>query len=129
MGKLLDTKQKPQEPIKDYIERFRNLSLLCPAGILRSMLLQTCRHNFLNKVEDRMGAIKAYTWKDLIEHAEIAEKLANKLDPPAPKPKWVPNNKNRDTTRSSQSKGKDTLAVEVTEEVQSAPRKANPGNT
>ena len=66
MNKLLDAKQKPQEPIKDFIERFRNLSLLYPAGMPLSMLLQTCRHNFLDKVEDRMGTIKAHTWKDLV---------------------------------------------------------------
>ena len=63
-----------------------------------------------------MGAVKARTWKDLVEQAEIAKKSANKLDPPTLKPKWVPSNKNCDTTLSSQSKGKDTLAVEVTEQ-------------
>ena len=69
--------------------------------MLLSMLLQTRRYNFLDKVEDHMGAVKAHTWKDLVEQAEIAEKSANKLDPPTPKPKWAPNNKNRDITRSS----------------------------
>ena len=76
-----------------------------------------------------MGAIKAHTWKYLVEHAKIAETSANKRDPPTPKPKQVTDNKNRDSTWSSQSKGKDTMAVEVTEEVRPAPRKANPGNT
>ena len=129
MNKLLEAKQKPQEHVKDFIERFCNLSLLCPAGMPLSMLLQTCRHNFQNKVEDRMGAVKAHTWKDLVEQAETAETSANKRDPPTLKPKWVPDNKNRDTTRSSQSKVKDTMVVEVTEEVRPVPRKANPGNT
>jgi len=129
MNKLLEAKQKPQEPIKDFIERFRNLSLLCPAGMPLSMLLQTSRHNFLDKVEDRMEVVKAHTWKELVEQPEVAETSANKLNPPASKAKWVPDNKNRDNARSSQSKGKDTLAVEVTPEVQAAPRKANSGNT
>ena len=129
MNKLLEAKQKPQEPIKDFIERSCNLSLLCPVGMPLSMLLQTCRHNFLDKVEDRMGAVKAHTWKELVEQAEVAETSANKLNPPASKAKWVPDNKNRDSARSSQSKGKDTLAVEVTTGVQAAPRKANSGNT
>ena len=87
MNKLLETKQKPQEPIKEFIERFRNLSLLCPAGMPISMLLQTCRHNFLDKVEIRMGAVKAHTWKDLVEQAETAELSANKFDTSAPKQK------------------------------------------
>ena len=37
IGKLLDTKQKPNEPIKDYIERFCNISLLCPTGMPLNM--------------------------------------------------------------------------------------------
>ena len=61
MHKLMDTKHKPKEPVKDFIERFRNLSLLCPAGMPLSMLLQTCRLNFLDKLEDRMRAVKAHS--------------------------------------------------------------------
>src|ERR1700734_3077314 len=114
----------PQESVKYFIERFRNLSLLCPTGMPISMLLQTCRHNLLNRVESRIGAVKAHTWKDMVEHAEQAEMSANRYDPPTPKQKWVPdNNKNRDTAWPFQSKGKNTMAVEVIEEVQPAPRK------
>jgi len=39
MDKLLSTVQKKGEPVPDYIERFRNLSLMCPAGMLLPMLL------------------------------------------------------------------------------------------
>jgi len=31
-------------------------------------------HNFLDKVEVQMGAVKDHTWKVLVEQAEIAEK-------------------------------------------------------
>ena len=72
MDKLLSTVQKG-ESVRDYIERFRNLSLMCPAGMSLPMLLQTCRHNFLDQVEIRTGAVKAHTWKELVEQAEIAE--------------------------------------------------------
>ena len=58
----------------------------------------------------------------------MAELSANKFDTFAPKQKWVPDNKNRDSARSSQNKGKDTMAVEVATEVQQMPKKANPGN-
>lgn len=134
MEKLLDTKQEPQEPVKDYIERFRYLSLLCPAGMPITMLLQTRRHNFLGKVEERMGAVKAHTWKELVEQAEIAEKSANKHDLSASKPKWQPNNGNRDSARTAQSKGKgtlmvETLTVDAPDEGQAAPKKPNPGGT
>jgi len=61
MVKLLSTAQKEGESVRGYIERFCNISLLCPAGMPLPMLIQTCRHNFLDKVEDRMGAVKALT--------------------------------------------------------------------
>jgi len=34
-----------------------------------------------------MGAVKAHIWKELVEQAEIAEKLAKKFDPFIPKEK------------------------------------------
>ena len=79
------------------------------------MLLQTCMHNFLDQVEIRMGAVKAHTWKELVEQAEIAEKSAKKFEPSTPKGKWDMNNKGRDDmTQSSQAKGKETMSVELT---------------
>ena len=81
MDKLLSTVQRKVESIRDYIERFGNLSLMCPAGMLLPMLLQTCRHNFLDKVEIHMRAVKAHTWKELVEQVEIAEKSAKKFEP------------------------------------------------
>jgi len=84
MNKLLSTVQKKGESVCDYIERFRNLSLMHLAGMPFPMLLQTCRHNFLDQVEICMGAIKTHTWKELVEQAEIAEKLAKKFEPSIP---------------------------------------------
>ena len=72
------------------------------------MLLQTYRHNFLGYVEIRMGAVKAHTWKELVEQAEIVEKSAKKFEPFTPKGKWGMNNKGHgDMAQSSQAKGKD----------------------
>jgi len=51
----------------EYIERFHSLSLMCPAGMLLPMLLQTCQHNLLDKVKICMGAVKAHIWKELVE--------------------------------------------------------------
>jgi len=59
------------------------------------MLLQTCRYNFLDQVEIRMGAVKAHTWKELVEQVEIAEKSSKKFEPSTPKGKWGMNNKGR----------------------------------
>jgi len=42
-----------------------------------------------------MGAIKAHTWKELVEQAKIAEKSAKKIEPSIPKGKWGMNNKGR----------------------------------
>jgi len=102
MDKLLSTVQKKGESVRDYIERFKNLSLMCPAGMPLPMLLQTCRHNFLDQVEIRMGAVKAHTWKELVEQAEIAKKSAKKFEPFTLKGKWGMNNKGRgDMAQSS----------------------------
>ena len=89
MDKLLSTVQRKGESVHDYIERFRNLSLMCPAWMPLPMLLQTCRHNFLDQVEVRMGAVKAHTWKELVEQAEIAEKSAKKFEQSTPRPNGV----------------------------------------
>jgi len=40
-----------------------------------------CWHNFLDRVEVRMGAVKARTWKELVEQSKITEKLAKKFEP------------------------------------------------
>jgi len=48
MDKLLFILQKKGESVRDYIERFRNLSLMYPARMAILMLLQTCKHNFLD---------------------------------------------------------------------------------
>jgi len=86
---------------------------MCPDGMPLPMLLQTCRHNFLDKVKVRMGAIKAHTWKEHVEQAEKAEKSAKKFEPPVPKNKWRVNTKGRDAAQPSQSEGKETVAVEL----------------
>jgi len=63
MDKLLSTVQKGGESVREYIERFCNLSLMCPAGMLLPMLLQTCRHNFLDRIEVHMELSKPiYGW-------------------------------------------------------------------
>ena len=77
------------------------------------MLLQTYRYNFLDRVKVRMGAVKACTWKELVEQAEIAEKSAKKFEPSVPKKKWGVNTKGRDAAQSSQPKGKETMIVEL----------------
>ena len=56
------------------------LSLMYHVGMSLPMLIQTCRHNLLDKVEDHMGAVKAHTWKELLELAEITEKSTKKFE-------------------------------------------------
>ena len=87
MNKLLSTVQKGKESVREYIERFHNLSLMCPTGMSLPVLLQTCRHNFLDRVKVRMGTVKAYTWKELVEQAEIVKKSAKKFELSMPKNK------------------------------------------
>ena len=61
MDKLFSTVQKGGESVREYIKSFCNLSLMCLAGMPLPMLLQTCRHNFLDKIEVRIGVVKAHT--------------------------------------------------------------------
>jgi len=60
-----------------------------------------------------MGAVKAHTWKELVEQAEIAKKSAKKFELSVPKNKWEVNTKGRDAVQSFQLKGKETMAVEL----------------
>jgi len=82
------------------------------------MLLQKSWHNFLDRVKVRMGAIKAHTWKELAEQVEIVEKSAKKFKPSVPKNKWGVNTKGSDAAQSSQSKGKETMVVELSGKTQ-----------
>ena len=88
MDKLFFMVQRKRESVGDYIERFRILSLMCPARMTFPMLLQICRHNFLDQVEIRMGTVKAHTWKEFVEQAK-------KFEPSMLKRKWGVNNKER----------------------------------
>ena len=60
-----------------------------------------------------MGVVKALTWKELVEQAEIAEKSAKKFEPSVLKNKWGVNTKRNGAAQSSRSKGMKTMAVEI----------------
>jgi len=61
MDKLFSIVQRGGQAVRDYIKRFCNLSFICPAGMSLFILLQIWRHNFVNKVKIRMGAVKTHT--------------------------------------------------------------------
>ena len=76
-----------------------------------------------------MGAVKAHTWKELVEQAEIAKKSAMKFEPSTPKGKWGMNNKGRgDMAQSSQAKGKETMSVKLSGDVHSKAKKSGFSN-
>jgi len=114
--------------VREYIKRFRNLSLMCPTGMPLPMLLHTCWHNFLDRVVVRIGAVKAHTWKELVKQAKIAEKSAKKFEPSVFKNKWGVNTKGRDAAQSSQPKGKETMVVELSGTTQSKQKRNTNGN-
>jgi len=66
MDKFLSTIQKGGESVRNYIKRFYNLSILCHAGMPLPMLLQICRHNFLDKVEVRIELLRLIHEKSLL---------------------------------------------------------------
>src|SRR5205809_4918657 len=47
---LFLTKQKERELVKDFIERFRELSMRSKSGIMPETLVEKCRHNFLTPI-------------------------------------------------------------------------------
>lgn len=61
--------------MKDYNERFCNLSLRCLDDIPISMLLQTSQHNLLTSIESGIDGVKANIWKELKDQTEIIESL------------------------------------------------------
>lgn len=46
---LLTTKQKKDEPIRDFIKRFYNISLWYPHGMLQKSLVENCGYNIFVK--------------------------------------------------------------------------------
>jgi len=88
MDKLLSMVQKGGESVREYTKRFCHFSFIYLAGMPLPILLQMCRHNFFDKVEVHMGAVKARTWKELVEQSKITKKLAKKFEPSVPKNKW-----------------------------------------
>jgi len=96
---------KGGEPVRDYIERFHNLFLMCSAGMPLSILFQTCKHNFSTR------------WKFVWE-----------LSKPIHERSLLNNNKRQDTTQSSQAKGKETMAVELSGEALPKQKRSNSNN-
>ena len=76
-----------------------------------------------------MGPVKAHTWKELVEQAEIAEKSAKKFELSMPKEKWGVNNKGHgEVAQYSQSKGKETMSVELSGEPPLKTKKSGTSN-
>ena len=68
------------------------------------------------------------TWKELVEQVEIAEKSAKKFEPAVPKNKWGVSTKGRDAAQSSQSKGKETMPVELSGEAPPKQKRSGASN-
>ena len=99
--------------MREYIERFHNLSLMCPAGMPLPMLLQTCRHNFLDRVKIHMRAVKLIHGRSLWSKLRQPRNRLRSLSPRCLKTSGGVNTKGRDVTQPSQSKEKKTMAVEL----------------
>src|SRR4051812_7486175 len=75
MHTLLLTKQKEEELVKDFIERFRELAMRSRSGMTPETLVETCRHNFLTPILVQMRVVECKTWKQLQEHGQNAQEL------------------------------------------------------
>lgn len=65
MPTQIKEKQMKGEAVKDFIKRFRNLSLRCPEEMPLSILLLTCRHDLHAEIESKMDVVRAHTWNEL----------------------------------------------------------------
>ena len=98
---------------------------MCQVGMPLPMLLQICRY-ILDQVEIHMGVVKAHTWKELVEQAEIAEKSAKKFEPSMSKGK---RDKGRsEMAQSSQEKEKETTSMELSGEAPPKTKKIGTSN-
>src|SRR3954470_4708156 len=75
MHTLLLTKQKEEELVKDFIERFRELAMRSRSGMTPETLIEMCRHNFLTPILVQMGVVECKTWKLIQEHGQTAQEL------------------------------------------------------
>ena len=75
-----------------------------------------------------MGAVKAHTWKELFEQAEITKKSAKTFERSVHKNKLGVNTKGRDAAQSFQSKGKETMAIELSGTAQLKQKNNTNGN-
>jgi len=61
MPTLLATKQKKEESIKAFVERFQSMALRCPSGMSQSTLVETCRHNLQTALLAQIGVAECRT--------------------------------------------------------------------
>ena len=113
MSTLLAEKQKKGESTSDFVKRFRNRSLHSREAISEATLLEMCRNNISIKVLSKMGAVETRSWKELVWQGEQAEIILKRIESEEPQPQQN-SDKQRPSRSSSNSKGKDVLAIETT---------------
>lgn len=120
MPSLLATNQGEGKIVRDFIERFLELSIRCPHGMTQEILVETCRHNLLIDVLVNKGLIESKSWRDLFKQFEKVEDIIRHLK--------EQRSVRRGTTNiapphSSHSKWKDTMAMEIMPKPKRAPVK------
>jgi len=81
IDKLLSMVQKGREFVWEYIEMFHDLSLMYPAGMSLPMLLQTCQHNFLDRIEVHMGLLNPIHGRSLLSKPRLSRSRLRSLSP------------------------------------------------
>ena len=72
---LLAAKQKKEESIKTFIERFWRMALCCPSDMTQSTLVETCHQNMQISLLTQMGVAECHTWRQLALQCEQAEEI------------------------------------------------------
>jgi len=111
---LLAAKQKKEESIKTFVERFKSIALHRPSGMTQSTLVETCRHNLQTSLLAQMEVAECHTWKQLVLQGEQAEEIVSRVRAEEKDSKLRPDKPMRRTPESSsQWRRRDTLKTEV----------------
>ena len=59
MPTLLAMRQRKAESVKAFVERFQNMALRYPSGMIQATLVETCRHNLQTSLLAQIGVAES----------------------------------------------------------------------
>ena len=72
-AQLAGTRQKFGESAKEFIKRWRALTVRCPEGLSQDTVVEMCKNNMSSKLRSKIFGFKVKTMSELMEVACNAE--------------------------------------------------------